>query len=641
MSLELECPKREELEAFVLGKIADANAADIKSHVAECDSCRTVCDSLSFDTMATPAKFSSIEPDPTLPIRKAVPKEDDFSYLLPPVEPGEMGRLGNYRVLHVLGQGGMGVVFRAEDISLHRPVALKVMRPEMHGNREGWERFLREARVMAQIKHDNLVTIYNAGQEGNVVYFAMELLEGESLDAWRKHGSTTDIAEIVRMALQIAKGLAFIHRKGLIHRDIKPANIWLEKPENRIKILNLGLVLPMEADAKLTATGTVMGTPDFMSPEQARGDPVDARSDLFSLGGVLYYLCTGRKPFAGHTTSAVLMALASETPPSASSLNPQIPEPLSELVMQMLSRDPNKRPASADEVIYRLETIDDVQIRQVSPTVPVKTTTAPPTREPLPAWAKGAIVFAAVAVVSGAAFWGIKAFLTPPAPPNPPPGKIAANPPIEPVAKTPVDPPKKTPAETPKKMPIDPPAKTPIDPPVKPPIPSKKFYLTDMQPVFKSYWPFKQGPDDQKKEKKKGPKDNKDKDKQPDKEPKEVDMTVRFQGMIAPHGIFMHPPAPPNTGQPASLTYNVLSQFRNFSAQVSLNDGYTCKVAPCVFKVHGDEKLLWQSQPIWSHTDVQTVDISVQRVEQLKISVTCAGEPYGAHAIWVEPFLTK
>ena len=151
-------------------------------------------------------------------------------FLRPPVEADEIGRLGSYRVLRLLGQGGMGFVFHAEDAALRRPVALKVMRPELDQDEDGLERFLREARLMASIKHDHLVTVYQVGQEGRLPYLAMELLQGESLDHWMKQSRKVSVSDVLRLSREIVSGLAVIHRHGLIHRDVKPANIWLEKP---------------------------------------------------------------------------------------------------------------------------------------------------------------------------------------------------------------------------------------------------------------------------------------------------------------------------------------------------------------------------------------------------------------------------
>src|SRR5205823_3629380 len=164
-------------------------------------------------------------------------------------------------------------------------------------NADAWPRFLREARLMASIKHDHLVTVFQVNEEPGIIYLAMELLEGETLEAWSARTGPAGAADIVRLGRQIALGLAVIHRQGLVHRDIKPSNLWLEKPCRRVKILDLGLARLVNDDARITQPGTIVGTPAFMSPEQAGGRKVDVRSDLFSLGGVLYMLATARLPF--------------------------------------------------------------------------------------------------------------------------------------------------------------------------------------------------------------------------------------------------------------------------------------------------------------------------------------------------------
>ncbi|HVK10632.1 MAG TPA: serine/threonine-protein kinase, partial [Gemmataceae bacterium] len=240
--------------------------------------------------------------------RDGPPAVADFAFLSPPLGPGELGRLGGYRVLELLGAGGMGLVFRAEDPTLRRPVALKVMRPELLDRPHAAERFLREARAAAAVKHDHIVTIYQVGQDRGVPFLALEFLAGEPLDARAKRESRLPPAEVRRIGHEAALGLAAAHAAGLIHRDIKPANVWLEAPRGRVKILDFGLARATGQDVHLTGSGTVMGTPAYMSPEQANGQPVDARTDLFSLGAMLYRLATGRLPFPGDSAMAILAA---------------------------------------------------------------------------------------------------------------------------------------------------------------------------------------------------------------------------------------------------------------------------------------------------------------------------------------------
>jgi serine/threonine protein kinase len=275
----------------------------------------------------------------------------------PPAAAGEVGTLGPYRVVKQLGAGGMGAVYLAVDTRLDRKLALKVMLPEFAADREAKERFLREARAAAKLHHDNVVTVYEADERGGVPYIAMLFLQGVPLDAYLKTKGAPALAHVIRIGRETALGLAAAHALGLVHRDIKPANLWLEAPNGRVKILDFGLAKPIGTDTELTKSGAVVGTPAYMSPEQARGSKVDHRTDLFSLGAVLYRLCTGKTPFAGPNMMAVMMALGMEDPTPVRELNPNVPEPLAELIHQLLAKKPEQRPQTATEVAKRLQGI--------------------------------------------------------------------------------------------------------------------------------------------------------------------------------------------------------------------------------------------------------------------------------------------
>jgi urea transport system substrate-binding protein len=293
--------------------------------------------------------------------------------LSPPVLGNELGWLGHYKVKRVLGRGGMGLVLLAEDSHLQRPVALKVMLPAMAERSDARDRFLREARAVAKLRDEHIVVIYQVGQERDVPYLAMEYLEGQSLEQCVRAGRPA-IADVLRIGRAIATGLAVAHQAGVVHRDVKPANIFLARgaaspcdaPSDapldiataKVKILDFGLARPLADNLHLTGSGQLVGTPYFMSPEQARGESVDARSDLFSLGVLLYYLTTGRLPFAGEGMMAVLTALAVQTPPPLCSLRPETPPALEELVRRLLEKDPANRPATAREVVAALAQIE-------------------------------------------------------------------------------------------------------------------------------------------------------------------------------------------------------------------------------------------------------------------------------------------
>ena len=242
------------------------------------------------------------------PASRQVDIECDESLRLPRATraEGELGWLAHYRVKRLIGEGGIGLVFLAEDTHLARAVALKVIRPERANAPEVRGRFVREAQATAAIKHDHIVTIYQVGRDHDVLFLAMEYLQGLSLQSWLERGRKPSTELVLRIGREIGSGLAAAHRVGLIHRDIKPANIWLESPSGRVKILDFGMARSEHDDTRITHAGTIMGTPAFMAPEQARGERTSATSDLFSLGCILYRLCAGRPPFEGTTILAVL-----------------------------------------------------------------------------------------------------------------------------------------------------------------------------------------------------------------------------------------------------------------------------------------------------------------------------------------------
>lgn len=295
------------------------------------------------------------------PITNFEDADDDapisLSFLAPAFEPDELGRLAHYRILKLLGHGGMGIVLQAEDTQLQRPVALKVMRPELGRSLSNRQRFLREARAMAQVRSDHVVTVHQVGQIDDVCFLAMELLLGESLDQRLDRVGTMPLDESLRIGHEIALALAAAHTRGLIHRDVKPANVWLEAPSGRVKLLDFGLARPQDTDAHLTKSGTIVGTPMYMAPEQARGIAVDGRADLFSLGCVLYQMVTGRPAFQGTTALAVLTTVLTETPVPASQYNPLIPISLTNLFSRLLAKQPDDRPGSAEAVSTELQAI--------------------------------------------------------------------------------------------------------------------------------------------------------------------------------------------------------------------------------------------------------------------------------------------
>jgi serine/threonine protein kinase len=273
--------------------------------------------------------------------------------------------LGHYRIVGRLGQGGMGVVYRAEDEKLRRAVALKVL-PDTSGNEERRQRFLREARSAAAITHPNVAVVYQVDEADGRIYIAMELVEGENLRQRLERGRL-DLATAKDLAGQIARGLAAAHEKGIVHRDLKPENVMIT-PAGQVKLLDFGLakVGVAPASGKTAAAmaktetvvtsdeGRIMGTPEYMSPEQALGEPLDVRSDVFSLGIVLYEMFSGSRPFAGTTTGAVLVAIARDVAPPLREKAPDVDEAMAAVVMKCLEKAPGERFAGAGEVVGAL-----------------------------------------------------------------------------------------------------------------------------------------------------------------------------------------------------------------------------------------------------------------------------------------------
>jgi WD40 repeat protein/tRNA A-37 threonylcarbamoyl transferase component Bud32 len=271
-----------------------------------------------------------------------------LTFLAPSGEPGALGRLDHYEVLEVVGRGATGVVLKARDTKLQRVVALKVLAPRLAASATARQRFVREAQATAAVRDDHVIAIHAVSDDGPLPYLVMEYIAGITLEDRIRKGGPLDLQEVRRIGLQVARGLSAAHAQGLIHRDIKPANILLENGVQRVKITDFGLA--RAADAGLTEHGVIAGTPQFMAPEQARGEFTSERSDLFSLGAVLYALCAGFPPFGGATTVAVLKSVCEEGPRPIRELRPDAPAGLCDLIDKLLAKGPQDRFASAGEV---------------------------------------------------------------------------------------------------------------------------------------------------------------------------------------------------------------------------------------------------------------------------------------------------
>ncbi|MDE3090863.1 MAG: serine/threonine protein kinase, partial [Chloroflexota bacterium] len=257
--------------------------------------------------------------------------------------------VGNYQIVEEIGRGGMGTVFRGFQPSLNRPVAIKVLSPALAQDAEFFKRFKQEALATAALDHPNIIHVYDTGEDQDVHYIAMEYIGGGNLySRIRDQAAPMPVVEAARIAAQIATALDFAHRRGIVHRDVKPSNILLD-PEGRAVLSDLGIARALEG-TRLTHTGVMMGTPEYMSPEQAQGKPVDGRADLYSLGVVLYEMLTGRIPFQGDTPLVMLYKQIHEIPPDPNKLNPKIPKSLASVLRKALAKDPEKRYAAGQQM---------------------------------------------------------------------------------------------------------------------------------------------------------------------------------------------------------------------------------------------------------------------------------------------------
>lgn len=276
--------------------------------------------------------------------------DDAWRELLEPSDnPEHLGKLGQYDVIEVLGRGGFGIVLRANDSKLNRAVAIKLLAPQLALTGSAVQRFFREAKAAAAVSHNHVVAIHSIDDNARPPMIVMEYVEGQSLQQKIDKTGALDVKSILRIGMQAASGLAAAHQQGLVHRDIKPANILLENGIERVKLTDFGLARAVD-EIGITRTGQITGTPQYMSPEQAQGKRVDHRTDLFSLGCVLYAMCTGRAAFRAESAMAVMNRVVNDTPRSIRELNPDIPIWLCEIVDKLLAKKPEDRFQTAEEV---------------------------------------------------------------------------------------------------------------------------------------------------------------------------------------------------------------------------------------------------------------------------------------------------
>ena len=332
------------------------NNDDLGQHVEACEQCQTRLETLTqvgltWEEAAELLRENPLDDAIETGNRHAL---SEATFLEPSDYPDSLGRFGRYEIMQLLGRGGMGIVMRGFDPALNRHSAVKVLAPELASSAAARRRFSREAKSAAAVVHPHVVPIQTVDEHAGLPYLVMPVVEGRSLQQRVDQSGPLAVIEVVRIAAQIADGLSAAHAQGLVHRDIKPANILLENGVERVQITDFGLARAAN-DASMTRSGVIAGTPQYMSPEQAHGDEIDARSDLFSLGSVIYFMLTGRSPFRAETTMGVLNRIANDQPRRLRSLHPEIPAWLQNIVARLLEKNPDKRFESAEHVASELE----------------------------------------------------------------------------------------------------------------------------------------------------------------------------------------------------------------------------------------------------------------------------------------------
>src|SRR5271157_3345117 len=254
-----------------------------------------------------------------------------------------------YELTHLIARGGMAQVYRARDRLLDRPVALKVLFPELSVDRAFVERFRREAQAAANLSHPNIVPVFDWGEDGGTYFIVMEFIDGRPLSAVLRGSGPLAPVRTADIGAHVAAALAYAHRHGVIHRDVKPGNV-LITDDGEVKVTDFGIARAVNTEESLTQTGAVMGTATYFSPEQAEGIGVDSRSDIYSLGVVLFEMVAGRPPFLGDTPVAVASKHVRDQPPLPHELNPAVPMPLEAVVMKAMAKSPDQRYPTAEEL---------------------------------------------------------------------------------------------------------------------------------------------------------------------------------------------------------------------------------------------------------------------------------------------------
>ncbi|TWU39013.1 Serine/threonine-protein kinase PknB [Novipirellula aureliae] len=389
MPIPTACPTIAQLSGLIRGTLSDQDNDRLTDHVGDCTACQTTLQTeatgeipveslvaaardlnppnesnywqamtlVEKDLLSGQVADFTKDPSSLETLAKSSPV-GDLDFLEPSDDPAYIGKLHHFQIARVIGRGGMGIVLDAFDTHLHRSVAIKVLNPQYQANDIAKQRFCREGRAAAAISHEHVVPMYQVAkaQEGEVAYLVMQLIEGDTLESRMRDGQPLPPNDVARIGMQVAAGLSAAHKREMVHRDIKPANIMIEAETDRVKLTDFGLARATD-DVKLTKTGMVTGTPLYMSPEQTLGESADERSDLFSLGAVMYEMATGVAPFQAPSALGVMQNIMNTIPDPPHKVNAGITRPLSDLIMSLLAKKPDDRPESAPAVATALASI--------------------------------------------------------------------------------------------------------------------------------------------------------------------------------------------------------------------------------------------------------------------------------------------
>jgi len=367
MKSKIACPISPELPSFIRGDFPVDRMAFIEDHVSNCETCTKAIHDLAGDdawwsdveialrhdcpdhsSLTNSGKYNTSDRDDAMNIQRI------YEVLGPTDNPHMLGRIGSYEIVGLIGQGGMGAVFKAFDAGLNRYVAIKILLPHLAASGAARERFRREGQAAAAVVNDHVLPIYAVDQWQGTPYLVMQFIRGSTLHQRLITEGPLQVQDVLRIAHHVARGLEAAHAQGLIHRDVKPSNILLDGGVGRAIISDFGLARAAD-DASLTHSGMLAGTPQFMSPEQIRGERLDARSDLFSFGSVLYAMCTGHPPFRAESSYAIMRRITDETPRPIRETNPSIPTWLERMIDLLMSKRVEDRPHSAEVVANMLQ----------------------------------------------------------------------------------------------------------------------------------------------------------------------------------------------------------------------------------------------------------------------------------------------